>query len=334
MEEYNNNGVDAVNEYFKTVGEFVKAIDRGEEAALWKRAKKGDAAARARLLQMHLRLVIPTAKRFRRLGADFMDLVEEGNLGLLRAIDGFEPSKGYRFSTYAIHWIEQFIRRAAEEQSSTIRIPSHAWENMRAWSKTWDAMREKLGREPTLTEMAARMDLSARQVRSILDTLSAAYGVDSLSSAVNEEDDITLGDTLTDAGKGNPDDLLTDKSSGRELLKILEQLPPRDREVLLMRYGVKTEEIMTLAEVSRRLGVSRERVRQIEERAVRNVQKRAGELGLIERSGKNYAAQKNRGGKPAKQKTDILGNAAGGRAARKFPKSGRKNTNKKQVKRK
>ena len=281
---------------------------------------------------MHLRLVIPTAKRFCRRGADFMDLIEEGNLGLLQAIERFEPSKGYRFSTYAIHWIEQFIRRAAEEQSGTIKIPSHAWENLRAWSKTWEAMREKLGREPTLTEMAARRNLSARQVRSILDTLSAAYGVDSLSAAVNKEDDITLGDTLTDAGKGNPDDLLADKSAGKELLEMLGQLLPRDREVLLMRYGFNTEEEMTLAEVSRKLGVSRERVRQIEERAVRNMQKRAGELGLIERRDKNPAPQKVYAGmKPAKQKTDILGNAVRGGFVEKLMKAGRKN-NKKTIK--
>jgi RNA polymerase primary sigma factor len=312
MEENRNNNVDSINEYFKDISVLVKKIDRKEESSLWKKAKKGDASARERLLQMHLRLVVPTAKRFCRRGTELMDLIEEGNLGLLQAIDKFDPSKGYRFSTYAIHWIEQYIRRAVEEQSGTIKIPSHAWDNLRQWGKTWDAMKEKLGREPTLKEMALKMNISARQVRSILDTLSAAYSVDSLSSAVNEEDDITLEDILTDSGKGNPDNLLTNSSSNKELLKILDAMPPRDKEILVMRYGIRSEEIMTLSEVSKKLGISRERVRQIEERAVRNVRKRAEELGLLERRDKDRATKKIYVGIRLKNKTDILGDVISG----------------------
>ena len=320
MEE--NNSVDSVNEYFKQVGAFVREIDRKEEGALWKRAKKGDKAARERLLQMNLRLVVPTAKRFLRRGTELMDLIEEGNLGLLQAIDKFDPSKGYRFSTYAIHWIEQYIRRAVEEQSGAIKIPSHAWDNLRQWSKTLDALRIKLGREPGLKEMAEEMNISARQVRSILDTLNAAYGVDSLSAAVNEGEEVTLEDTLTDSGKGDPGNLITDKSSNKELLEILRQMPARDREVLVMRYGIKSENIMTLAEVSQKLGISRERVRQIEERAVRVVQKRARELGLLERRDKDFTTKKIYAGmEPQKRKTDLLGNIAAGDKINKIIKS-------------
>ena len=317
-----DNSVDSVNEYFKTISSLVKEIDRSEEGALWKRAKKGDKKAREKLLQMHLRLVIPTAKRFYRRGTELMDLIEEGNLGLLQAIDKFDPSKGYRFSTYAIHWIEQYIRRAVEEQTGAIKIPSHAWDNLRAWSKTWDALRLKLGREPGLREMAEAMNLSARQVRSILDTLSAAYGVDSLSSAVNEGEEVTLEDTLTDSGKGDPGNLLTDKSSNKELLKILQQMPARDREVLIMRFGIKSEDIMTLAEVSQKLGISRERVRQIEERAVRTVRKRAQELGLLERRDKDFTTKQIYAGmEPQKRKTDLLGNVTAGDKINKIIKS-------------
>ena len=177
-------GIDSANEYFKHISSLVKEIDREQESMLWKKAKAGDNNAREELVKMHLRLVIPTAKRFARSGMDLMDLIEEGNLGLLQAIDKFDPSKGFRFSTYAIHWIEQYIRRAVEEQSGTIKIPSHAWDNIRLWGKTWDKLKEKLGREPDLKEMAAAMNISARQVRSILDTLSAAYSVDSLSTMI------------------------------------------------------------------------------------------------------------------------------------------------------
>lgn len=309
MEEKN---IDSVNEYFKNISEFVKKIDRKEESSLWQKAKKGDKAARERLLQMHLRLVVPTAKRFCRRGMELMDLIEEGNLGLLQAIDKFDPSKGYRFSTYAIHWVEQYIRRAVEEQSGTIKIPSHAWDNLRVWSKTWDALKEKLGREPSLKEMSVKMNISARQVRSILDTLNAAYSVDSLSSAINEEDDITLEDTLTDAGKGNPDDLLTNASSNKALLAILDEIPPRDKEVLIMRFGINSENMITLADVSKKLGISRERVRQIEERAVRTVRKKAEEMGLFERRDRDFSTKKVYAGMAVKEKTNILGDVVNG----------------------
>lgn len=309
MEE---KSVDSVNEYFKSISELVKQIDRNEESALWKKAKKGDKAARERLVQMHLRLVVPTAKRFSRHGIELMDLIEEGNLGLLQAIDKFDPLKGYRFSTYAIHWIEQYIRRAVEEQSGTIKIPAHAWDNLRAWSKTWEKLKAKLGREPSLKEMATKMDISARQVRSILDTLNAAYSVDSLSSALNEEDDITLEDTITDAGKGNPDDLVTNASSNSELLAILDEIPARDKEILIMRFGINSEDSLTLSDVSKKLGISRERVRQIEERAVRTVRKKAEELGLFERRERDFTTQRIHPGMVIKQKTNLLGDVIGG----------------------
>lgn len=306
MEE---KGVDSTNEYFKNISSLVKKIDREQEGALWKKAKAGDKDAREKLVQMHLRLVIPTAKRFARSGMDLMDLVEEGNLGLLQAIDKFDPSKGFRFSTYAIHWIEQYIRRAVEEQSGTIKIPSHAWDNMRLWGKTWDKLKEKLGREPSLKEMASEMNISARQVRSILDTLSAAYSVDSLSSALSEEEDMTLEDTITDYGKGNPDNLVTDASANKELLAILDEINPRDKEILIMRYGIASEEPLTLAEVSQKLGISRERVRQIEERAVRTVRKKAEQLGLFEFAEMDHSTKKVHTGLDIKEKTNILGDA-------------------------
>ena len=305
------NTVDSVNEYFKNISELVKQIDRSEEASLWKKAKKGDKAAAQRLVQMHLRLVVPTAKRFSRFGIELMDLIEEGNLGLLQAIEKFDPSRGYRFSTYAIHWIEQYIRRAVEEQCGTIKIPSHAWDNLRAWTKNWEILKAKLGREPSLKEMSVKMNISARQVRSILDTLSAAYSVDSLSACTNEDDDITLEDTITDSGKGNPDDLVTNASSNRELLAILDAIPARDKDILIMRYGINSENTLTLSEVSQKLGISRERVRQIEERAVRTVRKKAQELGLFERQDKDFSTKNIHTGMSLKTKTDLLGDVVG-----------------------
>ncbi|MBQ2312934.1 MAG: sigma-70 family RNA polymerase sigma factor, partial [Elusimicrobiaceae bacterium] len=184
-----DKSIDSVNEYFKEIGTLVKQIDREKEAVLWKKYKKGDLSARDELFKLHVRLVIPTARRFLRPGCELMDLVEEGNLGLLQAIEKFDYKLGYRFSTYAIHWIEQFIRRSVEEQATNIKIPQHAWENLRTWSKALEKLKSKLNREPTLNEIAHELDIKAKQVVSILNTLNAAYGIDSLSTLVQSDED-------------------------------------------------------------------------------------------------------------------------------------------------
>ncbi len=304
-----DQSIDSVNEYFKEIGTLVKQIDREKEATLWKRYKKGDLSARDELFKLHLRLVIPTARRFLRPGCELMDLVEEGNLGLLQAIEKFDYKLGYRFPTYAIHWIEQFIRRSVEEQATNIKIPQHAWENLRTWSKALEKLKSKLNREPTLNEIAHELDIKAKQVVSILNTLNAAYGIDSLSNLVQtDEDSLTLEETLSDESKGNPDNLILMQSSQEEIKKILESLPERDREILLMRYGLKAETPDTLSDISKKLKISRERVRQIEQRAVRKVRQKAMELGLIDEEKKPSKAINFHTGMHVKQKTDILGN--------------------------
>ena len=301
--------IDSVNEYFKEIGILVKQIDRKKEASLWKQYKEGDLSARDELFKLHLRLVIPTARRFLRPGCDLMDLVEEGNLGLLQAIEKFDYKLGYRFSTYAIHWIEQFIRRSVEEQATNIKIPQHAWENLRTWSKALEKLKTRLNREPTLNEIAHELNIKAKQVVSILNTLNAAYGIDSLSNLVqSDEDSLTLEETLSDESKGNPDNLLMAQSSQEEIKKILDTLPERDREILLLRYGLEDENPDTLAEISKKLNISRERVRQIEQRAVRKVRQKALELGLIDEQQKQNKAVKFYSGMKVKQATDILGN--------------------------
>jgi RNA polymerase primary sigma factor len=304
--------ISPINEYFKDIGSFVKQIDRQEEAELWRKVKRGDKTARESLVRMYLRLVVPTAKRFHRAGAELLDLIEEGNLGLLQAIDKFDPSKGYRFSTYAIHWIEQYVRRFAEEQSGTIKVPAHAWENLRMWTKSWERLKSKLARQPTLGEMADKMRVTARQVCSILNTFSAAYGIDSLSSGAGDETDSTLEDTLTDYNKGNPEALMLDKTNKKDFMKILDGIEPRDKEILIMRHGVNGEEPLTLADISKKLGISRERVRQIEERAVICVRKKARQIGLMEEREKKFGERGVYAGMKLKSKTNILGEEIGG----------------------
>ena len=299
--------LDGVNEYFKQLGQITRDMPREEMSSLWKKVKKGDKEAKNKMMEMNLRLVIPTAKRFLRPGMELMDLIEEGNLGLLQAIEKFQPEKGYRFSTYAIYWIEQYIRKYIEEQSGSIKIPSHAWGNLKRWFKAWNSLKEENGRDPSLKEMAVELDLTARQVKAIMDTLSAATGVDSLTSVVGEEEEMTLEDKLSDDGKGNPHDVFLRSENTQVLQESLMNLSERDREVLTMRFGLLDNEPKTLGEVADKLGLSRERVRQIEERAVSHMRKAAYKAGLLEQSHVNFRTRKLHTGLPMKQKTNILG---------------------------
>lgn len=302
-----NEALDSINEYFKHLAQITGGINREEASALWARAKKGDKEAKNRIMEQNLRLVIPTAKRFLRPGMELMDLIEEGNLGLMQAVEKFDPSKGYRFSTYAVYWIEQYIRKFIEEQSGAIKIPSHAWGNLKKWFKAWNSLKEANGREPSLSEMAAELDLSARQVRAIMDTLSAATGVDSLTSLNGEEDEMTLEEKISDDGKGNPHDVFLRGENARVLQQSLMNLNERDREILIMRFGLADNEPKTLGEVAEKMGLSRERVRQIEERAVRDMRTAARKAGLLEVAVSDHRTRNLHAGLPMKHKTNILG---------------------------
>jgi len=303
-----NVELDSVNEYFKHLGKITQEIDREEMTKLWKKVKKGDRNAKNKMMEINLRLVIPTAKRFLRPGMELMDLIEEGNLGLLQAIEKFEPEKGYRFSTYAVYWIEQYIRKYIEEQSGSIKIPSHAWGNLKRWFRAWNELKETNGREPSLREMAEELNLSARQVKSIMDTLSAAKGVDSLTSLVHEEEETTLEDLIGDGGRGNPHNLFEESEDQSGIKQILEDLEnARDRQVIIMRYGLDDNNPKTLGEVAEQLGISRERVRQIEERAIRLIRKEAQKAGILDMVPDNFRTTKLHSAMHSRVSTNILG---------------------------
>lgn len=300
---------DTISQYFKGIQK-LSLVTREEMHELWKKAKKGDAASKSRIMEANLRLVVPIAKKYHRQGIDFMDLVEEGNLGLMHSIDKFEPKKGYRFSTYASYWIEQSIRRAVEETSKTIRIPPHAWEALRKWLKMWEKMHVKLGRDPSLAEMARAMHWTARQVRGVLDAAEAAKGIGSFDAPIDSDDDnITVEDMVAETSAQSPENVIGVLKLHDELHQALREIGDRERMILEFRHGLTGQTPMTLEEVGKRLRLSRERIRQIEERALLRLRRVANRMGLIdlEDGGRRSPMNLQPGFDRPKLKTDILG---------------------------
>jgi RNA polymerase primary sigma factor len=310
-EKLSEINIDSTNQYIRKISQIDHKISREESHELWKRVKRGDRRAKERIMELNLKLVIPIAKRFLYQGADLMDLVEEGNLGLLHAIDKFEPSKGYRFSTYASYWVEQYVRRSVEENSKTIRIPPHAWTALRKWLKQWDAMHGKLGRDPTMAEMAKHMHWNANQVRTALNASEIVTGLSSIETPLSSGDgmDDTVGDTLKDSASSTPDNLISILRLHDELRDALVEIGERERMIVEYRYGLTGQTPMTLNDIGKKLGLSRERVRQIEERALLRLRRVAAKMGLIELGKRPDHTNLQPGWQAPKVKTDILGDA-------------------------
>ena len=271
--------LDAVSLYFRAIKDFPE-LSREAFNTLWRRANKGDKAAKKELVERNLRLVIPIAKKYYRPGLDFLDIIEEGNLGLMHAIDKFDPTKGFRFSTYGAYWIEQSIRRAIDEQSKTIRIPPHAWEALRRWLREWDRLHGQFGRDPTLQEMAQKLHLSARQVKGILDAAEAARGIGSLEAPLDDDENLTVKDVIPDNAQHAPDRLISVFKLHDELDVAMSQLPLRERQILELRFGLNGEN-QTLEEVGKKLKVSRERIRQLEKRGLERLRRLAQRMGIV-----------------------------------------------------
>ncbi len=258
---------DPVRMYLKEIGK-VDLLTREEEIELAKRMEEGDEFAKARLCEANLRLVVSIAKKYVGRGMGFLDLIQEGNLGLIKAVDKFDWTKGYKFSTYATWWIRQAITRSIADQARTIRIPVHMVETINKLSRVQRQLLQEKGREATPEEIAEEMDISIEKVRNILKIAQEPV---SLESPIGEEEDSTLGDFIKDVEALAPEDAASSSMLKEQLLEALDTLSPREQKVLKLRFGLEDGRSRTLEEVGKRFDVTRERIRQIEAKALRRL---------------------------------------------------------------
>ena len=258
---------DPVRMYLKEIGK-VPLLSPEEEIELAKRMELGDENARKRLAEANLRLVVSIAKRYVGRGMQFLDLIQEGNLGLIKAVEKYDYSKGFKFSTYATWWIRQAITRAIADQARTIRIPVHMVETINRLIRTSRQLLQELGREPTPEEIAEKMEMPVERVREIMKISQDPV---SLETPIGEEEDSHLGDFIQDDEASQPSEEASYTLLREQLEEVLSTLTPREEQVLRMRFGLVDGKPHTLEEVGKEFDVTRERIRQIESKALRKL---------------------------------------------------------------
>ena len=258
---------DPVRMYLKEIGQ-IKLLSLDEELKLADRIMEGDEEAKRTLAESNLRLVVSIAKRYVGRGMLFLDLIQEGNIGLMKAVEKFDVSKGYKFSTYATWWIRQAITRAIADQARTIRVPVHMVETINKLARVHRQLTLELNREPSEEEISKKMNLPVERVREILKISQEPV---SLETPIGEEDDSHLGDFIKDEHNMSPEDYATNELLKQEIGEVLLTLTEREEKVIKLRFGLEDGKSRTLEEVGQMFGVTRERIRQIEAKALRKL---------------------------------------------------------------
>lgn len=258
-------GEDSVQLYLRSIGR-IKLLSASEEIELARRIGQGDEIAKKRLVQANLRLVVSVAKKYQNRGLPFLDLIQEGNLGLIRAAEKFDPERGYKFSTYATWWIRQGITRSLADKSRTIRVPVHMVETINNLRKVTRKLSQEIGRRPTMEELAKAMNVSLGKIKEIL----AANRVPvSLDTPYGDDNDNSIGELVQDETTTPPEISTESNLMALDIRGVLSVLTPREREILVLRYGLSDGQQRTLEQVGKLVGITRERTRQIEIKALR-----------------------------------------------------------------
>ncbi len=277
---------DSVRMYLSEIGR-VPLIDARKEVELARRIRKGDAGAKQQLAEANLRLVVSIAKKYIGRGLSFLDLIQEGNIGLFRAVEKFDPERGFKFSTYATWWIRQAITRAIADQARTIRIPVHMVETINKLTHTQRRLVQELGREPTVEELAVEMEMDIKKVRHIQ---KISQDIISLEAPVGSEEDSKLGDFIEDEEAVNPFDATNRQLRKENVHAMLEYLTPRERKIIEMRFGLKDGIGHTLEEVGKEFNVTRERIRQIEAKVLQKLRDHPRSVSIREHAPGKAAA--------------------------------------------
>jgi len=277
MEAGAYTGDSAFHLYVREIGQ-TKLLTPKEEVQLARRIQRGDDSAREHMIKANLRLVVKIARDYENYGLPLLDLINEGNIGLMRAVEKFDPLKGAKLSTYAAWWIKQSIRRALSDQSKTIRIPVHATDKLLHIRKTATKLEEELGREPTAEEIGDELDIPAKQVRQLQ---TAAIRPASLDAPLGDDDSNRIADVIADDRATSPYQDLEDKTNADMVRQVIGILDPREMTILRYRFGLDGGGEKTLEEVGEKFGVTRERIRQIQNVALRKLRKKIEKLDAV-----------------------------------------------------